>query len=165
MQPSDGERFRAVMAGMSRLYDKHLDEPLLDVYWTAMRNWTIEDFQAAATRLVETSKWMPRPADFNELRNAARPTPGEAWIGAGKSKDPIVQRALHAATQGRYFGHIPLDEMQWVQKRFVEFYEEMRDVDDVRVALPHYDPARSLGGPEDLKRLNDVLKRIEGVVK
>lgn len=136
MQQADFERFRAVMAGMAKVYEREIDGLLLDAYWLALRDWSLDDFQAAAARLMQTSEFMPRPAAFNELRKTAtKELAAEAWFTSGKSDNPRANRAMHIATQGRYVGHIPLDELQWVQKRFIEVYEELSDVEETRAAL------------------------------
>jgi hypothetical protein len=153
MEQPDFPRFRAVMAGMSKLYERELDTVLLDAYWLALRNWSLADFERAAGELMRTSEFMPRPAAFNALRQkAAELSAGEAWFTQGRSDDPRANRAMHIATQGRYVGHIPLDELQWVQKRFLEVYAELKDVDDARQAL---------GGPDWLQlQSSAALKRI-----
>lgn len=142
MQPHDRKAFLEIVVGFAELKGKQLSVPALELFWNSMQDWSISEFRAAANQLVRTCEFMPTPADFHKLRTASRLTAGEAWIDAPTSTDPIVVRALRAATQGRYYGHIPLEELPWVQKRFVEFYDEMRDVDDTRRALPHYTPPR-----------------------
>jgi hypothetical protein len=138
MQQADFTRFRAVMAGMAEVYQRDLSGPLLDAYWLALAPWSLAEFEAASARLMATAKFMPRPADFHELRKAGRPTAGEAWqIACGTTDDPLIVRARHIATQGRYLGHIDLDELKWVQRRFCEVYDELQDVTETRQALPH----------------------------
>jgi hypothetical protein len=67
MQPADQHRFKQLMVGMAKVYEREIDAPLLDAYWMAMRNWSLIDFELAVGQLISTSKFMPRPADFNEL--------------------------------------------------------------------------------------------------
>ena len=148
MQPQDRKSFLEVVVGFAELKGKQLSAPALELFWHAMQDWSIEEFRKAAGVLIRTCEFMPTPADFHKLRQSSRPTAGEAWMDAlsGHPDDPVAQRALKAATQGRYVGHIDFEELPWVQKRFVEFYEQMRDVEDTRAALPHYDPVRRLNG-------------------
>lgn len=136
MQQDDFTRFRAVMAGMAKVYEREIDSVLLDAYWLTLRDWSLDDFERAAAHLMRTSEFMPRPAAFNELRKtASQQIAAGAWFTSGTSNDPRANRAMHIATQGRYIGHIPLDELQWVQKRFIEVYEELSDVEETRAAL------------------------------
>lgn len=145
MQGPDFSRFRAVMAGMAELYQRELSNTLLDVYWLSLRDWSLAEFEGAAAKLMQSSTFMPRPADFTELRKQARErTAADAWFTKGTSDDPRANKAMQIATQGRYVGHIPLDELTWVQKRFVEIYDELADADEARAALPV---------PADLQRI------------
>jgi hypothetical protein len=155
VQQADFARFHAVMTGMAKVYERELDGPLLDAYWLCLRDWSLADFEAAAAHLMRSARFMPRPADFNDLRKAAGKTlAAEAWFTAGTSADPVANRAMHIATQGRYVGHIPLDELPWVQKRFLQVYDEMQDVGEARAALPH------LNGHAALPSLDSAPKTI-----
>lgn len=134
MLQTDFQRFRAVMTGMAKLYEREIDAALLDAYWISLREWPLEEFERAAGELMRTSEFMPRPAAFHALRKAQRPCAAEAW-GLPAGIDPIADRALLIATQGRYIGHIALDELTWVQKRFMEVYDELTEVLETRLAL------------------------------
>ena len=143
MQASDRDQFFAVMNGMAKVYERQIDDVILDAYWLALRDWSLDEFNGVAAKLMQTSKFMPRPADFYALRNKARQvTAAEAWFTKGESSDPRANRAMRIAAQGRYVGHIPLDELPWVQKRFIEVYDELADVEEARTAL---------GGPDWLQ--------------
>lgn len=136
MQPTDSPRFKSVMAGLAKVYEREPDQPLLDAYWLALSDWSLAEFEAAAAQLMRVSKFMPRPADFTEMRSRSRRrTAAEAWFTSGESADPRARRAMRIATQGRYIGHIPTTELPFVQRRFMEVYDEMRDVDESRAAL------------------------------
>ena len=140
MEQRDFTRFRAVMAGMAKLYERELDSVLLDAYWLALRDWALPEFERGAAELMRTSEFMPRPAAFNALRQkAAEKTAAEAWFTSGTSADPLSNRAMKIAAQGRYVGHISLDELPWVQKRFLDIYAELQEVGEAR---------RALGAPE-----------------
>ena len=154
MQQTDFQRFHAVMHGMSKVYERELDNLLLDAYWLALRDWSLEEFQAAAGQLMRTSKFMPRPADFNELRKAARPTVGEAWAKvlqhlkggyrAGDGVDPLTDKAVRAMGGYRALAMMPADQLSWQEKRFAQHYGDMSEAVETRAALPQL-----AGGIED----------------
>lgn len=124
------------MAGMAKVYEREIDSVLLDAYWLSLRDWSLADFEQAAARLMRTSEFMPRPAAFNDLRKtASKQLAVDAWFTSGQSQNPRANRAMQIATQGRYVGHIPLDELPFVQKRFMAVYEELEDVEETRAAL------------------------------
>lgn len=136
MERADFQRFRAVMAGMGKVFERETDQVVLDAYWLTLHDWPIDDFEAAAAELLRTNTFMPRPAEFTELRRKARRrTAAEAWFTRGVSEDPRANRAMRVATQGRYIGHVPVDELPFVQRRFVEVYDELQDVEESRAAL------------------------------
>jgi hypothetical protein len=137
MQPTDRAAFLEVVVGFAELKGKQLSAPALELFWNAMQGWTIGSFRSAASQLIRTCEFMPTPKDFEDIRRAASTeTAAEAWFTSGKTDDPLAARAMHIAAQGRYVGHIPMDELQWVQKRFIEVYDELRDVTEIRQALP-----------------------------
>ncbi len=137
MRQTDRAAFLEVVVGFAELKGKQLSAPALELYWRAMQGWSIEEFRAAAQHLVRTCEFMPTPKDFEDLRKAAtRPSAAEAWFTTGTSSDPLANRAMRIATQGRYVGHIPVAELPFVQKRFIAAYEEIVDAGDLREALP-----------------------------
>lgn len=136
MQPSDRMAFLEIVIGFAELKGKQLSAPALELYWNAMQDWDIASFRAAANALIQTCEFMPTPKDFNDLRKTTtRTLAAEAWFTSGKSTDPLANKAMHIATQGRYVGHIPIDELPWVQKRFEQAYDQLQDVGDARAAL------------------------------
>lgn len=141
MEPHDMSRFRAVMAGMAKLYEKELDGVLLDAYWLALRNWSLTDFEDAAGHLMATAKFMPRPADFNELRKAGEPTAGEAWAvvlsGAKLEPGSVMERAANAVGGQKQIRMANIEhDLPHVQRRFIESYEAIRDAQEVRNSVP-----------------------------
>ena len=147
MQADDFPRFRSLLTGMAKLFERDIDAPLLDAYWLAMRDWTLPDFEAAAQQLMGRAKFMPRPADFNELRNATRVTPGEAWalalehVRKGRHRDgpaapADVDRAVRAIGGWQIIGHATDEDLRFLERRFTANYSEIREATDVREELP-----------------------------
>lgn len=165
MLPTEGKKFRNVIVGMGRLYGQELDQLVLDAYWLALSGWEFEDFEDAARHLMQTAKFMPRPADFHELRQAGRPTAGEAWATvleyarAGVDPSPHLESAAVGAL--RSIGGIravmmsETDKTHFLEKRFAEHFEAKQDADDVREAVPQIaDGSRQrLTGPQSVSSL------------
>jgi hypothetical protein len=145
MQANDRNRFFAVMNGMAKVYERELDPLVLDAYWVALRDWSLEEFESAAGHLMRSSEFMPRPAQFHALKQAATTKDAHsAWFTKGKSDDPLANKAMHIAAQGRYVGHIALDELPFVQRRFIAAYEDLQESEGARQALgilPYHAPA------------------------
>ena len=145
MQADDFTRFRAVLAGMAKLYERELDAPLLDAYWLALRDWSLADFERAAGHLMSRSRFMPRPADFNDLRKAAGMTAGEAWAaalqharGAWRSGPavPEVERAVQAIGGWMVLAHANIDSLQFIERRFTDAFADLETAVATREALP-----------------------------
>jgi hypothetical protein len=167
MQQTDFQRFKALMNGMAKLYERELDGPVLDAYWLALRNWELADFQAASGQLMRTSKFMPRPADFEELRRAARPTAGEAWAlaraswraGDRTSGDDLTDRVVQMLGGYRAMGYMASDQMPFIERRFAEHYTALQDAEEIRAAVPQIaGPARlRIGAP---RSVDDLLRKL-----
>jgi hypothetical protein len=136
-----------------------------------MRHWTLADFQLAAGHLLRTCEFMPTPADFENLRKAAQPTGGEAWEMVLRNQAAPGSRAMRAAeiVGGRYYiTHCDIErDLPHVQRRFLEIYDELTDVDEVREALPQIAPPPSApricsGGPQRVGRVLESLKTLHG---
>lgn len=147
MQTADFERFRAVMVGIGKVYEREIDGPLLDAYWLSLRGWSLDDFESAAGNLMATSKFMPRPAEFTALRKAGRPTAGEAWAaalshGSGGWRerrscgDDLVDRVANMIGGYRSIAMCEDEKLGFLERRFCEHYESLQDAEDVRGALP-----------------------------
>jgi hypothetical protein len=160
MKPAEFARFRAVMTGLAKVYERELDGPLLDAYWLALRAWPLADFEAAAAHLMATSTFMPRPAEFTALRRATRMTPAEAWELALKAcpgwrygpvhVDPAIDRAVHRVGGYKHIAMEPLDKQHFTMARFIAAYEEVVAAAEVRAALPALAaPAELLPGPQE----------------
>lgn len=176
MRQADFQRFRAVMTGIAKVYEREIDGALLDAYWLALRDWSLADFEAAAAHLMRTSKFMPRPADFHELREAGRQTAAEAWLQAlrhaassayrnGPLGDPLIDRAVRAIGGYGAIAMCDEDKLHFIERRFAEHYESIQDAEEVRAALPQLTGSDAVShsstfrvtGPRSAK---DILGRI-----
>jgi hypothetical protein len=169
MIPNDRKKFVEVVIGFAELKGKQLSAPALELYWRSLQHWSLEDFIAAAEQLIRTSEFMPTPKDFEDLRKAARPTSGEAWILACEtarnwrelrqnvsSGDPFVDRVARAVGGYRAIAMHDSDKLHFLEKRFAEHFETMQEAGDTRDALPELmlgltgppanGPRRLLGG-------------------
>jgi hypothetical protein len=144
VQPTDFTRFRAVLAGLSELYQRELSGTLLDAYWLALRDWTLPDFEAAAASLMASATFMPRPADFNALRKASQTTGAEVWqhvlancarwrYGQAGDGDPAIDAALRAIGGNQRVAMCHIDKLPFLEKRFLEIFDERREATAARL--------------------------------
>lgn len=169
MQPSDGNRFRNLLIGIGRVYSQEPDALMLDAYWVALRDWPMKDFELACAQLLKTSKFMPRPADFTQLRDASRLTAGEAWalvLDIARSgdyqhghvlEDAQIAAAVRAIGGYHAIGMSNTDQTPFLERRFAEHYDAIGEREDIREALPAIagEPRARVCGPRSLLQVTD----------
>jgi hypothetical protein len=143
MTPDDKKQFAEIILGFAEIKGKALSIFAVELYWAAMQSWPLDEFKAAAVRLLETCEFMPTPKDFNDLRKAGRPTAGEAFSVAvecarkgGGSNDPAIERAVQAMGGWMVLRMCDEDKLHFTERRFAEHYEQIQDATDTREALP-----------------------------
>lgn len=152
MQVTDRQKFVKTLNGLAALKPgKELTSEAIDIWWTSMRGWSIEEFVTAASHLAGSVEFMPSPFHFEQLRKASKPTDGEAWAEAlkrctawrtGASWGDVIERAVAAVGGYRALAMADVESaLPHIERRFKEAYAEMDDAETVRQALPHLAPA------------------------
>lgn len=152
MQPSDKPKFVSILNGLAAIKPGgKLTTEAYEVWWLAMQDWALAEFQSAAAHLAKSVEFMPSPFHFEQLRKASRPVVGEAWSKAiascgsswtpnghtgGTSGDPLIDRAVRAIGGYAAIAKCDTDKLHFLEKRFCEHYEAMQDAEEVREALP-----------------------------
>jgi hypothetical protein len=149
MQLHDREQFLKVINGLAAvLPGASITTDALDLWWLALKDWTIEEFRDAAAHLLGTCKFMPTPRDFLELRKAGRMTSGEAFqkalsvarsasaYGGNTSGDPLIDSVANAC--GGYFamGLTETAKLGFLERRFAEHFEQISQAEQTRDAVP-----------------------------
>ena len=144
----DRVAFVKVIAAMAEMKRIDVSAEAYELWWDAMQEWSIEDFKKAARLLIKTSKWMPQPSDFEDLRKAGRPTAGEAWAQAvsyasssAYRRDPnigvdLIDRAVRMIGGYAAIGMWDEDNLHFIERLFCEHYEAIEDRDDIREQVP-----------------------------
>jgi hypothetical protein len=148
MRSADRIEFVSILNGLAALKPNSKITPeALELWWQAMRDWSIDDFRSAASHLARTVEFMPNPYHFEQLRKAAEPNKGEAWAIAKQRclswrtperiESDRISRAV--AQVGGYRTIAMADEeraLPHIERRFLQAYEELADVEVTRTALP-----------------------------
>jgi hypothetical protein len=168
MNAGDRVKFLEVVIGFAELKGKQLSAQALELYWRALQHWDLQDFMDAAAALIRTSTYMPLPKDFEDLRKAGRPTSGEAWARAvdncgschsalgytngGSCGDPFVDRVVRAIGGYKAIAMCDSDKLHFLERRFAEHFETMRDAEDVRADVPQiaFKPRPQINGPRSI---------------
>jgi hypothetical protein len=140
MQPADRGEFMRTLNGLAAIKGKDLTPEALDVWWSAMRAWALADFKAAASHLVTACQFMPTPYDFAQLNRAGELTAGEAWVrvlsGAPLEPDSRTARAARIVGGQTHVRAANIErDLPHIQRRFMDAYDELTDVDETRHAL------------------------------
>lgn len=148
MQPTEGKRFRDLLRGMARAFGNDIDTVTLDVYWLALSDWTLSEFETAAAHLLRNSRFMPRPAEFTALKKAGKFTAAEAWDailqhckgayrdGSGIDNGGPVDLAARGIGGYRAIAFHDIDKLHFLERQFAERFAELEDVMEIRHSVP-----------------------------
>lgn len=134
--------FAQILTAMAEIYDKELSEISVQLYWNCLKHLDFDHFREACAKCVETSKFMPKPAEI--LQNASggpRETHAiREWdaiqaavssVGAYQSvefDDPVTAKAATAVGGWSELCR-PTEDEHWLRKRFIETwlaYDQVR---------------------------------------
>jgi hypothetical protein len=161
---ADKAKFCKTLLGLALVKPPHakLAPEAYEIWWQALQDWPLDEFQQAAAHLSKSVEFMPSPFHFEQLRKAGRPTAGEAWAHIramarqsfeGEPADPIAARALQALGGLRSVAMCDSDKVHFLERRFAEHYEAMQDSEEVRQALPQIAEDRRIGVSAVAKQL------------
>ena len=148
MSPEDGKRFRDLIRGMGRMFGAEPDALVLDAYWLALRDWDYAELEAAAAHLMRTAKFMPRPADFRELRKAGEQSAAEAWMlvlqnvrrseyRRGVTVGGLADLAVKGMGGYEALGKRNPEKLnEFGAREFRERWDEAADREEIRAAMP-----------------------------
>ena len=172
MIETDKAQFAKVVLGFAEIKGKQLSLAAVDLYWMAMQNWSIENFKQAAVLLLQRCEYMPTPKDFEDLRKASPLTAGEAFALAvkrcgsaiqcgqvtmnGTCGDPFVDAVVRAIGGYGAIAMCDHDKLHYLERRFSEHYETMRNSEDIREEVPQIAGPRrtALNGPRSIQDLH-----------
>jgi hypothetical protein len=152
VQPTDRIEFVKILNGLALTKPGavKLAPEALDLWWSAMQSWNIEEFRTAANHLAMSCEFMPNPYHFAQLRKSAGATVGEAFAKARqicrslhpremishRSGDDRLDAAIRACGGYEALAMCTPENIGFYERRFAEHYETITDASDVRTALP-----------------------------
>lgn len=171
MQTEDKQEFVRVLNGMAAIKRVDLTKEAYEMWWASMVDWSIEEFRATAGYLLKNREFMPSPYDFEQVRQLEDSTAQEAWseviayCAGGYRQGDMGNNRIDAvvAALGGYqtIALMPTDQLGFVQRRFVDMYDNFRQSDATRKELPHLDERTTnrLGEPESLKAITERIHK------
>ena len=70
MNNNDKKQFAGLMVGLSEVYDKEITQPLMQLYFESLKDYSIKEVSAAFTRHIKTpdsGRFFPKPADVIQM--------------------------------------------------------------------------------------------------
>ncbi len=179
MTPNDKRRFAQVIAAFAEIKGRPLSAPAIDLYWSAMQDWSIEAFEQAAHHLLRTCEFFPTPADFQKVRRAGQLQAPEAWalvldaIRRGAHRydqlDSIpaeVKRAVTACGGWHTIGNADEFRISQLERAFLQHFASLDSVAETRAGAPAVaqTPAGALTelpvNPDNLRRFSELANGI-----
>ncbi len=146
MDSGDRPEFVRVLNGLAAIKRFDLTKDSYELWWQSMKNWSIDDFRDAAGYLLLNCKFMPTPYDFEQLRKKGEVSAHEAWSLAlnhaegawrkGALGDALTDRVIAMLGGYSVIAFTYKDKLGFLERRFLDAYNELLDTSVVREALP-----------------------------
>lgn len=186
MVESDRKQFAALMVALSEIFDggKELSKERIQLYWLALKEYTIEQVQQAASDIIRERVYpsLPKPAEIIEaIRGKESDRATMAWleviyalrrIGTYESvrfSNPAIHAVIEHMGGWPEMGNMPTEEEKWKQREFEKLYTLMEGKKDPPEYLPGRieidNAARGFQKhvPEPIAIGFDGVKRIENI--
>ena len=169
MNAENREEFVRVLTGMATIKGKDLTTEAFELWWNAMQGWEICDFKAAASYLLQNCQFMPSPFDFEQLRKKGEPSAHEAWSMAldhaegawryGVLGDALTDQVIAMLGGYRVIALTNTDKLGYLERRFLDAYNDLLDTGGVREALPNLTEQTRLQNSSPVQ-IGDVTKLV-----
>lgn len=135
MDSRDKKEFLKILTGLAELFDKKISDALFGIYWQALEDLSLGDFNRAANSLALTAKFFPKPAEFREQILPAMSAQAaiaykkleDAFSSAGVYRtvvfdDPVIHAVVENLGGWMHYCNLPEVEVKWYRKEFEKHY-------------------------------------------
>ncbi len=134
----DKGKFTQTMVAMGELYDKELSPVLVNLYWTALKEFSDDDVSHAFEVAMMTLKWFPKPSELREIITGNASEQAHcAWAdvikglerGAGhrliesNKLAPEIETLVSELGGWRLLAGMTYRDLEFLKKDFVELYQ------------------------------------------
>lgn len=134
MEKADDQKFAGLMAMLSTALGKENTELKVEVYYGALKDFSIKDVEQAVYLAIKTLKFFPKIAELRELIEGDPESRAlMAWRIAVDERDyyhsiefddPIIHYCIvELFGDWMSFCEKTLDELKWEEKRFLNLYQ------------------------------------------
>ena len=165
MHSNERPEFARVLTGLAELKRIDLTKDAIELWWSSMRDWPIDDFKNAAGYLLKNCQFMPAPYDFEQLRKKGESSARESWAKAlqhaegawrqGVLGDALIDQVVASLGGYRLIALTNSDKLGFIERRFLDAYNDLLDTGGVREALPNLTewPRIRNGSPVQIGRI------------
>ncbi len=146
MDNSDRPEFVRLLTALATIKRVDLTKDVYELWWQSMKNWSIDDFRDAAGYLLKNCQFMATPYDFEQLRKKGKVSAHEAWSMAlhhadgawrqGVLGDALTDRVIAMLGGYSVIAFTNQDKLGFLERRFLDAYNDLLDSGGVREALP-----------------------------
>jgi hypothetical protein len=141
MKPENKKRFALAMGVMGQAFQKVPSDPLVEIYWKVLQDMSIETFEAATQRIINTriiTGTFPLVAEIRDATKEGKESRQLAALTAWDKlvygihnhapydsvifDDPIIYHIVRAWGGWVDMGDWPEEETKWKRKEFIELY-------------------------------------------
>lgn len=135
MDQDDRKAFASTMTGLAEVYGRDLSTTALNGYWSALKGYTLQQFQTAAAQSIAMNRFMPLPVDLIQLIEGNPEDLAElAWmtalrcaetVGSYKSvafEDQRIMTALEACGGYHQLCRTESTQLHWFARDFRKAY-------------------------------------------
>jgi hypothetical protein len=157
MNSKDIGRFGLALAAMAENYDKSMSKAGMRLYFQAVSDLTIEQFEQATSIAVRELKWWPKPAEIREIAGKLKPSErdkkemlaittandaNEAWAKAlkhimdGKARYggtgiDEIDHTIRLMGGWPRMSEVKTDEIPFREREFIEKYKTWSQVEQI----------------------------------
>lgn len=148
MENSDKKRFAVVLGLLGATFKNEITPLVMQAYFSAMSDLTIEQVEHAGNRWLATGKFFPKPVELRELAkpDTADYEAGQAWILAVQCvsdhprplafTDTLIHATIRRLGGRATFSQIGAIELErfW-RSRFIDEYKRLRAMETIPASM------------------------------
>ena len=138
MNELDRKGFSNVMQLLAATYDKEATMDLMEAYWGALKDLSLDDIKQSASEAMKRLEWMPKPAQLRKLAGDVEPDQRAAiaWQSVRKAlskhgtyksvdfSDPVVNATIRNMGGWTELGKKDMKDFDvWTRKEFERIYQ------------------------------------------
>ena len=152
--------FAEYLTLLGEIHGKEISKTMVNAYFIVLEDYSDSQCIEVFQKLISTSKFFPKPADFLELLNCNQKlNAAEAWTQVmdcltlnQKSDNILISKAVSSLGGWEYLSTLTYDELYWRERRFNEFFMTLQEKSNI-----DQDPILTIDKPKD--RLGDLINK------